>query len=425
MSFWSEYLPIILFYSIIIGLIWYFRKKFEFQGKIVALYRTKIGVSLMERWGKGGAKFIRVLATIGMWVGFAGILFMVYMLADGLYNFIFVPEAPATLAPILPGVRIPGVEVFVPFWYGIIALFVTIVIHEFSHGLVAAAYNLKVKHSGFVMFGPLPGAFVEPDEKQLLKAPRKAQLSVFAAGPFSNILLTILLIILFGFLPTFANAMGGSSEGLETFTKYTSIVNTAKIQDELYRPTGLRLSSVVTGSAAEEAGMENGTLVTTINGNDIIENQEGFEAEIAALYNLTPGQVVVMENANESWTIIARPRADDPARGQMGILFSNYLEAEKDPAALEKYGKTGFVLINVFIQQIFWIILLSSGIGLANLLPLGPVDGGRMLLLSLEKWLPKKKAMAVWSKITVGVVIVVLLLVLGPIVRHLLASWFS
>src|SRR5690606_16185594 len=38
--------------------------------------------------------------------------------------------------------------------------------------------------------------FVEPDQKALEKASPKKQLSMYAAGPFSNILLGILMIIL-------------------------------------------------------------------------------------------------------------------------------------------------------------------------------------------------------------------------------------
>ncbi len=63
------------------------------------------------------------------------------------------------------------------------------VVHEFSHGVVARAHDINVKSSGLAFFGPILGAFVEPDDKELKSKPYKSQLSLFAAGPFSNIIL--------------------------------------------------------------------------------------------------------------------------------------------------------------------------------------------------------------------------------------------
>jgi len=56
------------------------------------------------------------------------------LLIKGLYELIFVPTAPPTLSLVIPGVQIPGSPIFVPFWYGIIALFTVILVHEFGHG---------------------------------------------------------------------------------------------------------------------------------------------------------------------------------------------------------------------------------------------------------------------------------------------------
>lgn len=419
-SFLSQYASVILFYLLVGFVIYRTRKKWEFQGKIIALYRGKWGIKLMDKIGRKTQKFTKWFSWIGVWVGFLGMLVTVWMIFKGLYNLLFVPTAPATFTPIIPGVHIPGVEVFVPFWYGIIALFVTIVIHEFSHGVVAEAYRMKVKNSGFVMFGPLPGAFVEPDEKDLEKASRKAQLSVYAAGPFSNIVLTIILIILFGFLPLFANVMGGSSPGLDKFTDKTSIVNFAELRQTMYIPTGLEILNVSEGSAAYEAGLPGKTNITHINGVFIGDNLSAFEKEIIGFQNLRPGDIVEFTSANQTWTIVTKPHEQNTSRGQIGIVFNTAYTTEKNPVSLEKYGRFGFVLIEIFFQQIFWIILLSSGIGLANLLPLGPVDGGRMLLTSLERFFSKERAKKVWGKISTGVFVAVIILVIVPIIKNII-----
>ncbi|MBW2982711.1 site-2 protease family protein [Candidatus Woesearchaeota archaeon] len=421
MSFLAQYGSVIAFYLIIIFLIVRYRKRFDFQGKIIAMLRTKIGLKLMHKWGTNGRRFVKGLATAGIYAGFLGMAATIYMIIDGLWKLLFVPSAPPTFAPVLPGVNIPGVEIFVPFWYGIIALFLTIVVHEFSHGVVAAAHKMKVKNSGFVMFGPLPGAFVEPDEKQLRKAKPKAQLSVYAAGPFSNILLTIILILLFGFLPLFVSGMGGTpSEGLQTFTRYTSVVNFGELRDDMYQATGLRILEVKNGSGADEAGLANDTVIRSIDGVDVRDNLSAFADEIVSFQNLTPGDEVVFSNENETWTITTQQHPDNESRGWIGIVFDTGFVTEKNPKAVEKYGATGFKGLEILYQQVLWLIILSSGIGLANLLPLGPVDGGRMLLVALERYLPKKKAQMVWGKISMVVFLLVIILLIGPILQNLL-----
>ena len=39
-----------------------------------------------------------------------------------------------------------------------------------------------------------------------------------------------------------------------------------------------------------------------------------------------------------------------------------------------------------FYGFLYWLYLLNLGIGLFNLVPLGPIDGGRMLLVALKKF---------------------------------------
>ena len=77
------------------------------------------------------------------------------------------PAASSGVGLVLP-FKAKGVF-YVPFFYWIISIFVIAVVHEFSHGLIARANNIKVKSSGFAFLALLvpiiPAAFVEPDEK--------------------------------------------------------------------------------------------------------------------------------------------------------------------------------------------------------------------------------------------------------------------
>lgn len=417
-NFFIRNLDIILFYIVMVTIIYFTRKKWDIQGKIVAMYRTKIGLKTMHWVGRKTEKFTKGLALVGVVVGYMGMAATIYMIIDGLLK-LFVPGAPATFAPVLPGVKIPGVEFFVPFWYGMIALFVTIVIHEFSHGLVAEAYKLKVKNTGFVMFGPLPGAFVEPDEKQLTKASKKTQLSVYAAGPFSNILLTLLLIVFFGFLPIFGAAMtGNASDGLVAFSDKVSIINFYEIREDSSIWEGFTVTDVVENSAAEKAGLLPNTTITTLNGISV-QDEEAFYAELQSFLELAPQDELLFEDEEgQEYAITVLPHTDNASKGQIGIYYEQ--KTSINPETIEKYGETGFVLLQMLYQQLFWIILLSSGVGLANLLPIGPVDGGRMYLVALQQFFKKKQAEKIWTKTSVVVFFCVIILLVIPILKNLL-----
>jgi hypothetical protein len=55
LSMLNEYKWVILFYAVLIGVIYRFRDKFDWQNKFIGLYRTKFGLQLMERLGKASA----------------------------------------------------------------------------------------------------------------------------------------------------------------------------------------------------------------------------------------------------------------------------------------------------------------------------------------------------------------------------------
>ena len=114
--------------------------------------------------------------------------------------------------------NVPGLGIL-PFWYWLIAIFVIAVVHEFSHGIVARAHNIPVKHTGLAFFGPIIGAFVEPDEKKLRAGKDITQYSVYAAGAFSNVILALLALLLLAYprrawrdAPVFPTPRGALSE---------------------------------------------------------------------------------------------------------------------------------------------------------------------------------------------------------------------
>ena len=383
MSFWSQYWHVIAFYSILSLLIYLNRSKFEFEGKIVALLRTNTGLEWMNHYGAKHSKGIKRLGTIGIFVGFLGMLVIAGFLGYGIWQLFFRPEAPPVLSPVLPGITVPGTNITVPLFEGLIALFIVVVVHEAAHGLVAAAHGLKVKSSGVGFIGPIPIAFVEPDEEHLPDAPHKTQLAVYAAGPWSNI---IQAVVFFGLVALLGLAL-------------TPLAHT----------TGVEFSSVQEGSPAALAGIQANTTYDQLDGQELLSGQE----LLAYLQDKEPGDAFTMSSEEQAVevTLGAYNGTQDACMGVSGISTQ---VAESD------YRRASPVLASIllFIQTVFyWVFVLALGLGLANLMPLGPVDGGRMILLPLQRWLGEKKGEEVWGKLSVAVLGIVLVLVFVPIIR--------
>jgi membrane-associated protease RseP (regulator of RpoE activity) len=70
-----------------------------------------------------------------------------------------------------------------------------------------------------------------------------------------------------------------------------------------------------------------------------------------------------------------------------------------------------------------WIFVLSFGIGLANLLPLGPVDGGRMLQIALQRiYGDNEKGNMMWRKVSMLFLFILAVNILFPILKALLGN---
>ena len=96
-----------LIFLVIFGILLYIffrlnRSKFEVQGKIIALYKTKGGVKLMDKLSKVPKIIMHPLAFISILVGFVGMAIIFYILITGTISLLTVPGAQPTVAPVLP-----------------------------------------------------------------------------------------------------------------------------------------------------------------------------------------------------------------------------------------------------------------------------------------------------------------------------------
>jgi Zn-dependent protease len=91
---------------------------------------------------------------------------------------------------------LPGINL--PFFEGILALLVVLVVHEGAHAVLTRIAKVPLRSSGIAFFGIIPvGAFVEPDEKKLAAVPAPAQTRVLVAGATANLVTCCAFFILF------------------------------------------------------------------------------------------------------------------------------------------------------------------------------------------------------------------------------------
>ena len=68
----------IVFYALLFIFYLRHKEKFQVQGKIFALYRTKLGINLMDKLAKKYPKILNFLANISIGIGFIGMILILY-----------------------------------------------------------------------------------------------------------------------------------------------------------------------------------------------------------------------------------------------------------------------------------------------------------------------------------------------------------
>ncbi len=158
------------------------------------MIRTQLGMKTMDRFAKY-PRFWHAFGFASKLVSAVLFLMMMYMLI------VAVIALPTRLASgssigIEYALAIPGFNPIMPLSYGVVALLIAMVVHELGHGIQARVNGMRVDSSG-LLYGVVPlGAFVEPNEEDLEKAPRKAQMDVYAAGITVNTIVAVLSVFI-------------------------------------------------------------------------------------------------------------------------------------------------------------------------------------------------------------------------------------
>lgn len=292
---------------------------------------------------------------------------------------------------------IPGVNPFVPLWYGLVALIVTLVVHEGGHGVLARANGMRVKSLGLLVAVVPIGAFVEPDEDDVKAAPRRRRLRVFSAGPGVNLSCAVLMLLLVA--------------GMATATTERD---------------GVAVATIVQDAPSDEAGLDAGDLILAADGTPLAD----WPAFSAYMSTKSPGDAVTFQVRHPGGavedlraTLGRRWDAYSP-EAQEQIIASNASLAEelqhdaylgvtqpvdagffaRPVSSLQNLALITSVPIGevrgspvlslylpsfyatpfnedlywVLFNLAFWIFWLNLMVGLTNILPLGILDGGHI-----------------------------------------------
>jgi len=389
LSFLFRFKYIIIFYLVIVIFLIWKRKQIQTQAKIIFLYRMKWGLRWMDKYSEKHREWVILLGYIGVGVGFIGMVVMGYFLIKNLYDLFTIPAVTSGVSLVLPGINVPGLGIL-PFWHWLIAIFFIAIIHEFSHGIVARAHNVEVKNTGIVFFGPIIGAFVEPNEKKMAKESDIIQYSILAAGSFSNIMLGLFALFFLG-------------------------VVAMPLQDSMTDPVGFSFDSYYgETSPAQIAGIKPGTIITGINEVKSPTFQE-FQEE---LINRNPKDTIIIHTENKEFPLVLTESPDVPSRGFLGInnIKNEIKVKEQFSFGVWNWLYKSFEVVTSFLR---WLYLLSLGIGLFNLLPLPIVDGGRMVQTFLHKWKGGEKGEKKYRQVSLFFLLVLIFSLLFPALSKL------
>lgn len=364
-------------------------KKILFPLLYFVMYRGSWGITSMDRIAARFPRTLRVIAKMGIFFGILGMLFISYQLMYGTYQLFTMPEAPQTIQPVLP-FQVKGAA-YVPFDYLIPAIFLIAIVHEFSHGVMARLYKLNVKSSGFAFLGivvpVIPAAFVEPDEKKLFTRPVSEQLAIFAAGPFANILFAALLLVLI-----------------------FSLIN--PLSARMLDFTGVTVTTVVEGAPAAIAGLTAGERILAIDQQQITTTSNFT----SYLQTIVPGTTLTILTNKTEHTLVTKANEKNASKAYLGVNIAQHLTP--NPAFVNTYGSTTVSLLQWFFGLLYWLLVLNLGIGTFNLVPIGPIDGGRMLYLILTTYLKKERGKRIFHYISVLLLALILVnIFVGMVLR--------
>jgi membrane-associated protease RseP (regulator of RpoE activity) len=322
---------------------------------------------------------------------------------------------------------IPGLNPFLPWHYALICLFITIIIHEAGHGIVARVYNVKLESTGIVLFFIVPiGAFVNIERNELEKTPLKHKSAILTAGPLTNMILA----------------------GISLFGLYLVISTLSPLPISGAQEFGVSVNGVNQGSLAEKIGLTEGSVIQTISGQNIrsIEDlRKILESNLGKTIEIAWYDIDNNKKRDYKRDYISLPISMDNNKGILGVtltvptpdpktvldryksLFStNPLNLLPPPTLAETFVPYSELMAdkynsNIFgssypliANMLFWLWFINFNVAIFNALPIGPLDGGQWYGSLIASRTKEKTGMAINQLITFAMIAIVFVVLALP-----------
>ena len=390
--------------------------RFEFSFPILTV-RTKAFGGVFDRLG--ALHFSRFASWVALAIVPVVAVIGLYLIVNSLFALLWNPAAGDFVREAGLGayLLLPGLNPFLPVFYGWFALVCAIVIHEGAHGIAARSLGLEVKSSGLLFFLIIPiGAFVDVDEEQLKKASARASSRIMAAGVGGNVVVAVVcligvLAIVGGLTPVIDGAyIYEVSQGLpaEAAGLLPEDILVSIDGLKINRPTDL---SAVLGNKTAGDLVE----VTVARGDNW---QERFTTNI----NLTVSENHTVMGVNASYLL-----TEERVRNYVTVTpekLPMYLVPPAVAPGLVPFSDSIAIFYThplgaqwtVFANTLFWLWFINVNVAIFNALPIYPLDGGRMFNIALKSVIRGKEREKLISAITItitGALVLVLLLTIA------------
>jgi len=386
-------LSVIVFFVFLGILIYRDRKNIDFK-YILFMRRTKRFTNLIDRIARVSPLFWKIVGSVAVFICFIAMGYGTYILIQtaylvytgvitqpGLQIALPIPSSQTSVGPGFIGI---------PFWIWIITVAIILIPHEAFHGVIARAQKIRLKSVGLLLLAIFPGAFVEPDEKQVKKSKLFTKLRIFAAGTFINLSIGILVMILAQYFIWSPNINGI----VVTSVNQTSPAGYAGIQP------GTIIESI--GNHKTTMGFSDYSFLVLTLSNSTSENITNVLSSFIIfnrLSNYKPGDVVTLETSSGNYSL--KLGEHPQIKGFPYIGISSTLNV--------KYPS----LFLFTLPLLGMIASLSIFVGIFNILPLYPLDGGLMVEAIAEKY-AKKKSKKIVRAIAYIIIIILIYGVIGP-----------
>ena len=385
------------------------------------MLRSNRGQETIEKVAKPRA-FWRLYGEVSMWTCFFVMIFIVLFLLLS-FGSALIYGVPKSDAPASQLIVLPGINPIIPFWWPAIAFVGALVIHEFAHALQARAHGMRVRSVGLLMLGPFPaGAFVEPEFEELTKAPRRERARLFAAAPATNMyagLLSWLLICLlasqFSVINPGVHANGiiedtaAADSGLQPWEIITHfdgapVPTAGEMTEQLdAHSAGDTVNLTVLSHPNENQLRTERVISVTLSSKwDYLKSQNMTDSEIESMGVDEDDAFLGVSGMSSGSSGIDRlvgPMAwetDQPLYvDALGVVvqpfvligipigFEGQIMTPQEMEFIEADGWLGDILgttvLMAIITLLFWFIWWNFGLGLANLIPIIPFDGGHLM----------------------------------------------